>query len=187
MIKAPIDLQDLRRGLSDKAKAEPAWRFWGLYVHVCKLDALREASALAKRNDGAPGIGGVTFAAIEAGDVEGPLGQVRDELLARAYRPLRNRRKELPKDGAARSAPWGPPPSGAAWPRGRSSPSWNLSSRPTSGRGRLATGRGGRLMRRCNGSLRPSSSRRRASSTSTCALTSAACGMTGCWREWPVG
>ena len=35
MTKAPIDLQDLRRRLSDKAKAEPAWRFWGLYVHVC--------------------------------------------------------------------------------------------------------------------------------------------------------
>jgi hypothetical protein len=28
MIKAPIDLQDLRRRLYDKAKAEPAWRFW---------------------------------------------------------------------------------------------------------------------------------------------------------------
>ena len=27
MIKAPIDLQDLRRRLYDKAKAEPAWRF----------------------------------------------------------------------------------------------------------------------------------------------------------------
>jgi len=99
MIKAPIDLQDLRRRLYDKAKAEPAWRFWGLYVHVCKLDTLREAYALAKKNNGAPGIDGVTFEAIEAGDVEAFLGQIRDELLARTYRPLRNRRKEIPKDG----------------------------------------------------------------------------------------
>ena len=102
MIKAPIDLQDLRRRLYDKAKAEPAWRFWGLYVHVCKMDTLREAYALAKKNNGAPGIDGVTFAAIEAGGVEAFLGQLRDELLARTYRPMRNRRKEIPKDGGRR-------------------------------------------------------------------------------------
>jgi RNA-directed DNA polymerase len=99
MIKAPIDLQDLRRRLYDKAKAEPAWRFWGLYVHVCKMDTLHEAYALAKKNNGAPGIDGVTFEAIEAGGVAAFLGQVRDELLARTYRPMRNRRKEIPKDG----------------------------------------------------------------------------------------
>jgi RNA-directed DNA polymerase len=99
MIKAPIDLQDLRRRLYDKAKAEPAWRFWGLYVHVCKMDTLHEAYALAKKNNGAPGIDGVTFEAIEAGGVEAFLGQLRDELLARTYRPMRNRRKEIPKDG----------------------------------------------------------------------------------------
>jgi RNA-directed DNA polymerase len=99
MIKAPIDLQDLRRRLYAKAKAEPAWRFWGLYVHVCKMDTLREAYALAKKNNGAPGIDGVTFEAIEAGGAEAFLGQLRDDLLARTYRPMRNRRKEIPKDG----------------------------------------------------------------------------------------
>jgi len=91
VIKAPIDLQDLRRRLYDKAKAEPAWRFWGLYVHVCKLDTLREAYALAKKNNGAPGIDGVSFEVIEAGGVEAFLGQLRDELLARTRAAQRHR------------------------------------------------------------------------------------------------
>src|SRR6266436_4832219 len=42
MTKASIDLQDLRRRIYVKAKAEPSWRFWGLYVHVCKMEALLE-------------------------------------------------------------------------------------------------------------------------------------------------
>jgi hypothetical protein len=57
-------LQDLRRSLYVKAKAEPTWRFWGLYVHVCKMETLHEAYQAAKKNDGAPGIDGVTFDAI---------------------------------------------------------------------------------------------------------------------------
>jgi RNA-directed DNA polymerase len=99
MTKAPIDLQDLRRRIYVKAKAEPSWRFWGLYVHVCKRETLDEAYALAKKNNGAPGIDGVTFEAIEAGEVESFLQQIRDELVTRTYRPMRNRRKEIPKDG----------------------------------------------------------------------------------------
>jgi RNA-directed DNA polymerase len=58
MIKAPIDLQDLRRRIYDKAKAEPSWRFWGLYVHVCKEETLRVAYAMARKNKGAPGVDG---------------------------------------------------------------------------------------------------------------------------------
>jgi RNA-directed DNA polymerase len=92
-------LQDLRRKIYIKAKAEKAWRFWGLYVHVCKMETLREAYRLAKENDGAPGIDGVTFEAIEAGGVEAFLEQIRDELVTRRYRPMRNRKKEIPKDG----------------------------------------------------------------------------------------
>ncbi len=99
MIKTPIDLQDLRRKIYSKAKADTAWRFWGLYVHVCKRETLHEAYALAKKNNGAPGIDGVTFEAIEAGGVESFLEQLRDELAAHRYRPMRNRRQEIPKDG----------------------------------------------------------------------------------------
>jgi len=43
MTKAPIGLQDLRKRIYIKAKAEPELRFCGLYVHVCKLETLQEA------------------------------------------------------------------------------------------------------------------------------------------------
>jgi RNA-directed DNA polymerase len=99
MTKAPISLQELRRRIYLKAKAEKRWRFWGLYVHVSKLDTLYEAYALAKANDGAPGVDGVTFEAIEERGVETFLKEIQEELCSRTYRPLRNRRKEIPKDG----------------------------------------------------------------------------------------
>jgi RNA-directed DNA polymerase len=102
MIKAPISLQDLRRSLYVKAKAESTWRFWGLYVHVCKMETLREAYQMAKKNNGAPGIDGVTFEAIEESGVEMFLQQIRDELVTNTYRPTPVRRKEIPKDGGNR-------------------------------------------------------------------------------------
>jgi RNA-directed DNA polymerase len=95
---ASISLQDLRRRLYVKAKADKDWRFWGLYVHVAKLETLRAAYDLAKRNNGAPSLDGVTFEAIEAAGVDAFLVQLQDELVTRAYQPQRNRRVEIPKD-----------------------------------------------------------------------------------------
>jgi RNA-directed DNA polymerase len=99
MTKTSINLQDLRRRLYVKAKTDTSWRFWGLYVHVCKMETLREAYELAEENDGAPGIDGVTFEGIEAQGVDGFLEQIRDELVQRTYKPLPARRQEIPKDG----------------------------------------------------------------------------------------
>jgi RNA-directed DNA polymerase len=99
MTKASRILQDLRRRIYVKAKADTSWRFWGLYVHVCKMETLHEAYALAKGNEGASGIDGVTFEAIEAQGVEAFLEQIRDELTERNYVPLPVRRQEIPKDG----------------------------------------------------------------------------------------
>ena len=99
MTKASDNLQDLRRRIYVKAKAEPSWRFWGLYVHVCKMETLREAYRLAKKNNGAPGIDGVSFEAIEESGVEEFLEQIRDELTSRTYQPQRLRKQEIPKDG----------------------------------------------------------------------------------------
>jgi len=99
MTKAPSSLQDLRRSLYVKAKAEPTWRFWGLYVHVCKRETIQEAYEMARSNNGAPGIDGVTFESIEESGVESFLEQIRDELVNDTYRPMRARKKEIPKDG----------------------------------------------------------------------------------------
>ena len=70
MIKESIRLQDLRRKIYLKAKSDKTCRFWGLYVHVCKLETLHEAYLMAKRNNGAPGIDGVTFNDVEEGGID---------------------------------------------------------------------------------------------------------------------
>src|SRR5262249_7175360 len=102
MTKTPISLQDLRRSLYIKAKAETTWRFWGLYVHVCKMETLQEAYQMAKENNGAPGIDGVTFEAIEGSGVESVVQQIRYELVTNTYRPMPVRKKEIPKDGGTK-------------------------------------------------------------------------------------
>jgi len=102
MIKTPISLQDLRRRIYVKAKAEPTWRFWGLYVHVCKMETLQEAYQMAKSNHGAPGIDGITFEDIEESGVESFLKQIQDELVHNTYQPMPVRKKEIPKDGGTK-------------------------------------------------------------------------------------
>ena len=97
MIKASINLQELRRKIYLKAKSEKTWRFWGLYVHVCKMETLRQAYKLAKANNGAPGIDGVTFEDIEEAGLDDFLSEIRDELVSGTYHPMGNRRKEISK------------------------------------------------------------------------------------------
>jgi RNA-directed DNA polymerase len=55
MIKAPINLQELRRRIYRKAKSDKTHRFWGIFVHITKPETLEEAYRVAKRNGGAPG------------------------------------------------------------------------------------------------------------------------------------
>jgi RNA-directed DNA polymerase len=97
MTKAPIKLQELRRRIYRKAKSEKTHRFWGLFVHVAKTETLEEAYRIAKRNGGAPGIDGQSFRDIESvGRVEF-LAAVREDLVAGRYKPMSNRRVEIPK------------------------------------------------------------------------------------------
>ena len=92
-----IDIQDLRRKIYYKAKSEKDWRFWGLYVHVCKMDTLWNAYRLAKANKGAPGIDGVTFEDIEQEGVEAFLQSIREELVNQSYIPKPYRHVNIPK------------------------------------------------------------------------------------------
>jgi len=99
MTKTSIGVQELRKRIGEKAKAEPHHRFWGLYTHVWKLDTLEEAYRLAKQKDGAPGVDGETFEQIEALGRERYLEELSRELREKSYRPLPCRRVEIPKEG----------------------------------------------------------------------------------------
>lgn len=97
MTKTSISLQDLRRRMYVKAKAEKSWRFWGLYGHGCKRETLEAAYAMAKQNNGAPGRDGVTFEAIEEAGVTAFLQELQAALVSETYRPSRNRRQAIPQ------------------------------------------------------------------------------------------
>jgi RNA-directed DNA polymerase len=99
MTTTSIGVQDLKTRIGAKAKADPQHRFWGLYTHVWKLDVLREAYRLAKENDGAPGVDGVTFEQIEAQGVEKLLDALSQELREQVYEPLPSRQVNIPKAG----------------------------------------------------------------------------------------
>ena len=99
MTKTPGSLQDLSKSLYDKAKSEPTKRFWGLYVHVCKMETLQEAYEMTKKNDGAPGIDGVTFEVIEESGAESFLQQIRDELIPTRIDPCGYGRRKYRKTG----------------------------------------------------------------------------------------
>lgn len=102
MIKTPIKLQDLRRKIYIKAKSEKAWRFWGIYAHVCKLETLRESYKQAKQNKGTAGIDGITFEMIESAGQEEFLRSIQTELETKTYYPERRKEKVIPKEKGVR-------------------------------------------------------------------------------------
>ncbi len=98
-LQTPDGIRRLQRKLYLKAKAEPTFRFYLLYDKICREDILRHAYALVRANRGAPGVDGVTFAAIEAARLEEWLAGLRKDLVAKTYRPEPVRRVMIPKPG----------------------------------------------------------------------------------------
>jgi RNA-directed DNA polymerase len=98
-LTTPEKISSLQRKLYGKAKAEPAYRFYLLYDKIHRPDILEHAYALARENDGAPGVDGVTFEMIEAAGLEGWLAALREDLVSKTYRPAPVRRVMLPKPG----------------------------------------------------------------------------------------
>src|ERR1700735_5068201 len=97
MIKAPVNLQELRRRIYRKAKSDKTHRFWGLFVHITKIETLEEAFRIAKSNGGAAGVDGQKFEDIESGGRQAFLAAVREDLITGRYKPMPNRRVEIPK------------------------------------------------------------------------------------------
>jgi len=108
-LATPTAIRSLQRKLYRKAKAEPGFRFYLLYDKIYREDILRHAYALACANAGAPGVDGVTFAAIEASDLKEWLTGLREELISKTYRPDPVRRVLIPKPNGEGERPLGIP------------------------------------------------------------------------------
>ena len=98
-LETPIKIRMLQRKLYQKAKGEPNYRFYLLYDKMYREDILAHAYALAKSNQGAPGVDGQTFWGIETLGLEEWLDGIRKELRAKTYQPQAVRRVMIPKPG----------------------------------------------------------------------------------------
>ena len=92
-------LSSLRQKLGQKAKQEPKFRFYSLYDKISRRDTLEAAWARVRRNNGAPGMDGVSFEMVAAGEggVQGFLLEIKQSLDSRTYKPTPVRRKLIPK------------------------------------------------------------------------------------------
>ena len=95
----PPSLQELRQKLGRKAKQQKRFRFYSLYALVSRADTLRAAWAAVRRNDGAPGVDGVSIEQITATPESEAafLREIEGDLKEKTYRARAVRRVYIPK------------------------------------------------------------------------------------------
>jgi RNA-directed DNA polymerase len=103
-VKLPPKVAELRRKLGQKAKQEPDFRFYALYDRVYRHDVLAAAWWLVWKNNGAPGVDGLSCQDIIDGPGAGPFcEQLHEELRTKTYQPQPVKRVYIPKpDGRLR-------------------------------------------------------------------------------------
>src|SRR6202171_5456521 len=98
-LTTPSKIRELQIKLYRKAKNEPGFRFYQLYDKVYREDILNHAYALARANDGGPGVDGERFEDIESKGLEEWMNGLREDLRNKAYKPQPVRRVMLDKPG----------------------------------------------------------------------------------------
>jgi RNA-directed DNA polymerase len=104
-VKDSGKLSLLRHKLSQKAKAEPKFRFYALYDRIYRKDVLWAAWEKVRVNGGAAGLDGVSIEVIErmAGGAEQLVERLHQELGTKTYKPKAVRRVYIDKpDGRKR-------------------------------------------------------------------------------------
>ena len=102
-------VRKLQTVLHAKAKEEPGLRFHALADKVWRMDFLSEAWRQVRRNGGAAGVDGESFADIEARDVGEWLGELAQDLKDGTYVPKAVRQVMIPKKQPGKFRPLGIP------------------------------------------------------------------------------
>ena len=103
--RLPDKVQELRRKLHQKAKAEPKFRFYALYDRVYRKDVLEAAFKHVGKRGKAAGVDGVRAEDIlgDENGVENFVEMIHEELRSKIYRAGPVKRVNIPKaDGATR-------------------------------------------------------------------------------------